>query len=295
MTVSKLPVITALAVMTAALAACTTVTDKDFGSMTFEAEPLLGKIVWHDLITEDLASVRSFYGGLFGWTFEESQGARGQPYLLARAGDVYVAGLVGIAPSTDGERYSRWLPYVSVADVDETIATATASGATIAASARQVGFGRVAAIIDPEGAVIGLARSDYGDPDDRTTSAAPGKPVWTELISNDVAAAGQFYAGLLGYDVRDIDRRGGKFTLLEADGIDRAGILPNPTEEYAPVWLTFFGVKDAAAAAQRAVSLGGEIIIGAAPDFRDGTVAVVTDPAGAVLVLQKWSVPGGDG
>lgn len=292
---STLPTVAALLIMTGAIAACTTVNEVDVGSMTFAAEPLLGKVVWHDLITEDIESARTFYGGMFGWTFEDSQGARGQAYALARAGDVYVAGLVAIAPATDGEKYSRWLPYVSVADVDDAVSRATSSGGTVAASARNVSFGRVAAVIDPEGAVIGLARSSFGDPDDRTTSAAPGKPVWAELLSNDVAAAGVFYRDLFSYDVRTIDRRGGKFTLLEVHGIDRAGILANPTEEYSPVWLTFFGVNDPAAAARKAVSLGGEVILDASADLRDGTVAVVTDPAGAVLVLQKWSVPGGDG
>lgn len=291
----KMPAIVALLIMTGAIAACTTVDDVDVGSMTFASEPLLGKVVWHDLITEDIDSARTFYSGMFGWTFEDSAGARGETYSLARAGDVYVAGLVGIAPATDGENYSRWLPYVSVADVDDAVSRATSSGATIAATARKVSLGRVAAIVDPEGAVIGLVRSNLGDPDDRTTSAAPGRPVWTELISNDVATSGRFYSELFGYDVRKIDRRGGEFTLLEADGIDRAGILDNPTDEYSPVWLTFFGVNDPAAAARKAASLGGEVILDASADLRDGTVAVVTDPAGAVLVLQKWSVPGGDG
>ena len=41
-----------------------------------------------------------------------------------------------------------------------------AAGGTEAAAARDVSLGRVAAIQDAEGAVIGLARSGVGDPDD---------------------------------------------------------------------------------------------------------------------------------
>ena len=133
--------------------------------MTFSSDPLLGKIIWHDLITEDIDSARDFYAGMFGWTFEVSQGIRDGDYVLARKGDIIVAGLLGIEPPADGERYSRWLPYMSVDDVDAALVRSQQHGGTVAAAARNVGLGRAAAIIDPQGAVIGLARSGIGDPE----------------------------------------------------------------------------------------------------------------------------------
>ena len=30
-----------------------------------------GKFVWQDLVTQDVAEARAFYGALFGWTFRE--------------------------------------------------------------------------------------------------------------------------------------------------------------------------------------------------------------------------------
>jgi len=74
---------------------------------------------------------------------------------------------------------------------------------------------------------------------------------------------------------------------MSMGGVDRAGILMNPTEHWDPLWLSYFGVKDPAAAAQRAESLGGSILLPVSPKVRDGTLAVVADPSGAVLVLQK--------
>jgi predicted enzyme related to lactoylglutathione lyase len=53
------------------------------------------------------------------------------------------------------------------------------------------------------------------------------------------------------------------------------------------VWLTYFGVDDPAAAAARAQALGGKVLLPASPQLREGSMAVVTDPSGAVLVLQK--------
>ena len=44
-----------------------------------------------------------------------------------------------------------------MADVDASISRGVAAGATVAATARSLDFSRVAAIIDPQGAAIGLA------------------------------------------------------------------------------------------------------------------------------------------
>jgi predicted enzyme related to lactoylglutathione lyase len=295
MNIGKIPVIAVLLVTLAVVgSACTTVESPDLGSMTFADDPLLGKVVWHDLITEDIVAARTFYGELFGWTFEAANSPRGKEYSVAKSGDIYVAGLVAIERPEDGTRFSRWLPYISVSDVDKAVNRSVAAGATVAVSARDVDLGRVAALIDPQGAVIGLARSALGDPDDRTTAAAPGRPVWNELLATDTETAASFYETLGGYDARVVDRRGGKYTLLGRDGTDRAGLMKKPAEDEPPVWLTFFGVTDPAVAAAKAESLGGSIILPAAPDLRGGTVAVVTDPSGAILVLQQWTASAGD-
>lgn len=287
--------ILAMVLVAAGLAACTTSSKPDLSGMTFADDPLIGKVIWHDLITEDLESAKRFYGGMFDWTFEDTNAPSGQDYSVARSGNVYVAGMLTIASPEDGSNYSRWLPYISVSDVDETLSKVTAAGGSVAATARDVNLGRVAAILDPEGAVIGLARSRFGDPDDQTTSAAPGRPMWTELLADDTSAAISFYQTTIGYDVRTLERRGGQYTLLGSNGVDRVGIMKNPSEDVKPVWLTYFGVTDPVAAAAKAEELGGRVILPPSPELRNGTLAVVEDPSGAILVLQNWSNIGGEG
>lgn len=284
-----------LVALLAGISACTTANRPDLGNMTFSSDPLLGKVIWHDLVTEDLSSSREFYSGLFGWTFQQSTGTRGEDYVLARQGDLLVAGLLEVDVPDDENDYSRWLPYVSVADVDTAVARTRTAGGTVVASARNVGLGRVAAVLDPQGAVIGLARSSIGDPDDMTTAPGVGKPVWTELLADDPQAAAAFYSALVPYQVKEIERRGGKYLFLASDGIDRAGIFQKPaSDEYAATWLTAFGVEDPAAAAAKAESLGGRIIVPASAELRDGTIAIITDPAGAILVLQAWGTTGAE-
>jgi predicted enzyme related to lactoylglutathione lyase len=269
------------------LLSCTTTPDLDLTGMSFSDEPLIGKAIWHDLVTDDPAVAVGFYEGLFGWSFQKTTGGGRHAYSVARSGTVWVAGIIAVDPPADGTTLSRWLPYLSVDDVDRAVDTTVSAGGTIAATARNVPLGRVAAIVDREGAVIGLARSDIGDPDDSTTAAAPGRVIWTELLTNNVAAATEFYRRVVGFDARTIERRGGEYTLLGHNGNDRAGLLNNPVPDWTPTWLTYFGVKDAAAAAARAEELGGQILVPVSPEVREGTMAVVTDPTGALLVLQN--------
>ena len=280
---ARVAIVASLALSTAWVAAAKV----DLSAMSFTPEPLVGKVIWNDLVTDDIDAARNFYGSLFGWTFEQGSARGGRAYSLARSGGVYVAGIVEMRSEAQGTEFSRWLPYISVPDVDGAIAKATSAGAKVVAGPLNVRFGRVAAVTDPEGAVFGLIRSNIGDPDDKTTAAAPGRVVWTEMLSNDPDLAAQFYRTVVGYTPNKVPRRGGEYTLLMRGKDDRAGILENPSDKADPVWLTYFGVDDAAATAARAAELGGTIVLPASPELSEGTMAVVTDPTGALLVLQK--------
>jgi predicted enzyme related to lactoylglutathione lyase len=257
----------------------------DTSGMSFSPTPLVGKIVWNDLITDNLDAARDFYGALFGWTFEHASGKGGR-YVLARSGKVYVAGIVEVRAANRAAKISRWLPYVSVPDVDGSVSKASAAGARIAVAALNVNLGRVAAIIDPEGAVIGFARIRIGDPDDATTAPGLGRVIWTELLASDPQAEARFYGDVVGYEPSTIARRGGQYTFLARDGTNRSGIVKNPTDA-APVWLTYFGVDDPVAAEGRVTALGGAVVVRASQQLREGSMAVVTDPTGALLVVQK--------
>ena len=65
-----------------------------------------GKFVWADLVTQDVAEAKSFYGALFGWTFED-----GDRYTAVLRDGVPIAGIV---PARDPERGSEWVGNLSV-------------------------------------------------------------------------------------------------------------------------------------------------------------------------------------
>jgi hypothetical protein len=52
--------------------------------------------------------------------------------------------------------------------------------------------------------------------------------------------------------------------------------------------LAYVRVADPAATAARAAQLGGRVLIAPRSDLRNGTLALIADPTGAVLALQKW-------
>lgn len=275
--------------MVVMLGACSTAGDPVSTGQQLSNEPIPGKFIWHDLITDDIDSARDFYAGLFGWKFENStRPGSGEPYVLIRSSGSVFAGMVELADPDGPDDFSRWLGYLSVMDVDASTEQTRKAGGRIMVTPRELGqLARVAAVQDPQGAVLGLISSHVGDPADEQQTN-PGRVVWNELLAADRAEASEFYRSLTAFESNTINRRGGEYTLLNSAGKNRAGILQRPSPEIAPLWLTYFAVKDPVEAAKRAEQLGGKVLMAPSDDFREGTVALVTDPAGAVLALQKW-------
>ena len=58
-----------LVLVTGSLLSCTTTNVPDLAGMSFSDEPLIGKAVWHDLVTDNPAAAQKFYEEPFGWTF----------------------------------------------------------------------------------------------------------------------------------------------------------------------------------------------------------------------------------
>jgi predicted enzyme related to lactoylglutathione lyase len=275
-------------VLLAFVSACSTMTAPELTDLPLSDKPLTGKFVWHDLITTDLEADKRFYSGLLGWEYEQRKGPNGNTYTLAKSGGHYVAGMVIGKRPRDGANISRWLGYISVTDVDQAVSLTKAAGGKSVIQPVEIGdFVRVAAITDPQGAVLGLAQSHVGDPDD-SIAGAPGRVVWDELLASDTAAAAGFYQSLAGYEIVVLERNGGEYTMLVVDGVSRAGILGNPLEDSDPKWLTYFAVSDIAAATSRVDGLGGRVLMPPTADVRDGKLALVIDPSGALLALQQW-------
>ena len=106
-------------------------------------------------MTTDPAAAADFYGKLFGWTVK-GMGAEMGDYRVANVGDAGVAGLMAVPPEAQGTP-PRWGVYVTVNNVDETLAAAKAMGATVCMEPMDVPtVGRMAAFVDPQGAMLSI-------------------------------------------------------------------------------------------------------------------------------------------
>jgi len=251
---------------------------------------LPGKFVWHDLLTTDSPAVEKFYAGLFGWTFEVQKG-RENPYKAIRLAGVPIGGIVDVSAMKADTPSSTWLSYVSVTDVDKAVAAMRSRNCKVLREPGPVGTNaRAAVVVDPQGAILGLARITRGDPPD-VELVPEGSFLWMEYVAEDAAGALSFYKDALGYTAERID--GGadvEYSVLKAGDKPRAGLYPRPWREVRSNWLPYVRVADAAAAAKKAESLGGRVLLAPKPEVRNGTLAIVTDPSGAALALQKWPI-----
>jgi predicted enzyme related to lactoylglutathione lyase len=254
------------------------------------AEHHVGKVVWTDLATPDLAAAERFYSGLFGWTFRELRGGD-KGYALALLDGRPVAGLFQ-RPEPPGERKRpAWLGFIAVRDADAAKATALAHGAKVVFEPKTYAQrGRQAVFSDPEGAVFAVLASTSGDPGDYL--AAPGDWIWSALLAKDPDTEAAFYQTLFGYDVFDLPTDDGlQHVVLSTDDYARAGVnhFPSGAARRHPHWVNFVRVVDASASAAKAVALGGRILVEPHVDRHGSNVALIADPAGALVGLMEWS------
>ena len=254
----------------------------------------VGKVIFVELVTPDLAAAKRFYGGLFGWTFRDID-AGGTAYAEAMLAGRPVAGLFQRSAPAGEHRQSAWLTYFSVQDVDAATETALHNGAKLLFSPHSFpDRGREAVLADPQGAVFALLASASGDPPDILVD--PGQWIWSSLITRDPATDAAFYQKLFGYSVFALPPgEHGQHFILASGGYARASVnsLPESRPDAHSHWLNYVRVENAAATAARVVALGGRILVEPRAERNGGTIALVVDPLGAVFGLLEWPATAG--
>jgi uncharacterized protein len=285
---SWLPGIVAIAVSGAATAA----------TAAFEVPPLMqppvsdrhpGKLIWAELMTPDVAAAKRFYAGLFGWSFKDLH-APSVEYSVALLEGAPIAGLVQRSGRPPGKAQPAWVPFFSIASVRAAAQVITAQGGRQLVAPRAVRQrGQQAVYADPQGAVFAVLNSHSGDPPD--VLAAPGEWIWSALLTRDPSADAAFYHDVFGLEVFDLPRGvRGAHEILASGQYARASVNPLPQEANTrPHWVDFVRVPSAAEAAARAGTLGGRVVVEPHPDRHGGLVALLADPAGALIGVMEWN------
>ncbi|MBF6170413.1 VOC family protein [Nocardia blacklockiae] len=255
--------------------------------MTDEISYPMGAPCWVGTLQPDPHAAVAFYGGLFGWEFDAPTA---DGHHVARLGGRRVAG-VGPAPAWLDR--GAWVTYVRVADLDETTAIVEASGGHLLPDTGTVW--PTALFTDPSGAAIGVCEGVA--PTFAEAVDVPGAWQMSALHTPDLAGGEVFYAKVFGWRLEAGPGTGR--TLWRLPGSVRRAADPtlpddvvavatgaDPAAGVPPHWAVNMRVADTRALAERAVALGGTILMPPtdAPGFRN---AVLADPGGAVLALSQ--------
>jgi predicted enzyme related to lactoylglutathione lyase len=246
----------------------------------------LGAPTWIDLLTSDLDRAQEFYGTAFGWTFE-SAGPEYGGYVTASKDGRPVAGLMGNNPefrTPDG-----WTTYLHSADVDATLAAATAAGGVTCGEPMDIkDKGRMATLADPTGAFFGLWQPNGHNGFEVVNEH--GAPVYFQLTTTDYAKALDFYREVFDWQtdtVSDTDEF--RYSTASFDGAALLGVMDGTTDlpEGVPSnWYFFLGAEDVDKTV-RLVKENGGTVIRDAEDTPYGRLAAVADPTGAGFNLSS--------
>ena len=270
---------------------------------------LPGVPCWFDTSQPDPRAALAFYGGLFGWEFEDvmPEGSGGTYFIgRIRGGDVAAVGSIpdGAPPM------AVWNSYVWVDSADETAAKARdAGGAVVMEPFDVMDAGRMAVLTDPEGAPFGIwqARNHKGS---RVVNEH-GSVNFNGLATRDFDGAKAFYGAVFGWEALAMPA-GVMWTLagygdhleLASPGLRQQMAQMGAPEGFIDVvaavnpiadedsdtpahWNVTFAVDDTDTTVARVRELGGEVVAGPfdAPWTR---MAVLQDPQGATFVTSQF-------
>jgi predicted enzyme related to lactoylglutathione lyase len=265
---------------------------------------------WVDTSQPDPEAAVAFYGGLFGWNFEDVMppGSPGK-YFIARlrGGDVAA---VGSTPE-EGPPMAVWNTYVCVESADEAASKVQEAGGRVVMDPFDVtDAGRMAVFADPEGAVfcVWQAKRHKG----ARIVNEHGSLNFNGLNTRDAEGAKSFYGSVFGWETLGLGggvemwRLPGYGDFLEQgdpglrermaesgapEGFEDVVASLNPIGDDQPDapahWSVTFAVDDADATAERAAELGGQVLVQPfdAPWVR---MTVITDPQGATFIASKF-------
>ncbi|MGA8865257.1 MAG: VOC family protein [Gallionella sp.] len=115
-----------------------------------------------------------------------------------------------------------------------------------------------------------------------------GKVIFVELVTPDLSAAKQFYAGLFGWTFRDIQADKSEYAEASLDGHPVAGLVQRdiPAGKHRqPAWLGFIAVSDVDATKTIALQNGAKVLFEPHNIPDRGREAVFADPQGAVFAV----------
>ncbi|MGA8248536.1 MAG: VOC family protein, partial [Nocardioides sp.] len=228
-----------------------------------------GEPCWLHLLTPDVDTAVSFYGGLFGWSAGEPSEEFGG-YRMFLRDDEPIAGLMPGDTADPGV----WEIFLHTPDIAATMERGRSRGAVIVTDAMQVAdLGSMCSLLDPAGALVGAWQP--GTFPGLRTRAAVGAPAWFETLTTSYDDAVAFYQDAFGWEAHVVsDTPDFRYTTLGADQHARAGIMDGAAflGDEPSRWNVYLQVEDTDETVTEAVTAGGQVVA-AAEDTPYGRIA----------------------
>ncbi len=231
-----------------------------------------GTFSWAELATSDADAAKTFYGDIFGWSFEDNPVGDGLLYTMASRDGGTAAALFA------SDQPPHWNSYVTVASADDSAARAGELGADVLQEAFDVmDVGRMAIIVDPEGAGLCLwePRTSIG----ATIVNAPGALMWNELVTPDLEKSTAFYSSLFGWAAEAIPGVDG-YSIIKNGERSNGGMALSPDGPSA--WMPCFGHEDVDTLFEKIPAQGGAVLH-EVMEMPAGRLGVFADPQGAAF------------
>ena len=248
-----------------------------------------GTFCWVALSTTDRAAAKKFYGGLFGWSYDDVPAGPNDTYTLAQISGKDVGGMSDLMDEQKTMNIPpHWASYIEVADCDATVAKAAQLGGQVLVPTIDVmGKGKMAFLADPDGAAFGLwqSMSHKG----AQLRDEPNTLCWNELGSRRLDVVGAFYTNLFGWKTNVMTGAKGPYTMFLNGETPIGGMYPiTPDMGAMPShWIPYFAVADLEASNAKVKSLGGKTIMGPVEVPNMGRFTIQLDPQGAAFALWR--------
>lgn len=118
-------------------------------------KPAVGTIGWIDLTVPEATKLRDFYCNVVGWEAGGVDMGGYEDFNMSPPGGDAVAGVCH-ARAGNADLPPAWLIYITVADLDESIARCESGGGAVVAGPKKMGAARYCIIRDPAGAHCAL-------------------------------------------------------------------------------------------------------------------------------------------
>ena len=128
---------------------------KPNGAMALHDVSVKGEFCWNELMASDQDAAFKFYSELFGWSkIDEMDMGNIGTYLVFGVGEERIGGIMKQPKGMPMP--PMWVYYVEVSDLESALARATGKAATVMNGPMEVPGGRIAQLMDPQGAMFAM-------------------------------------------------------------------------------------------------------------------------------------------